>query len=107
MLSDAEKVHYQQQIDNPRLEDTPEFKGPKLSKLAFDLNRSLNSGYGQSDKTNEDIEQKLTEQLTNFKYLNLSNSAIEKNQGIFQDKNTIDILERSNVKGMASVNVLT
>lgn len=107
MLSDSEKAHYQQQIDNPRLEESREFKGPKLSKLAFDLNRGLNSGYGQSDKTNEDIEQKLTEQLTNFKYLNLSNSALEKNQGIFQDATTMDILERNNIQGMAAANVLT
>jgi hypothetical protein len=107
MLSDAEKEHYQQQIDNPRLEESPKFQGPKLSKLAFDLNRGLNSGYEQSDKTTEDIDQKLKEQLTNFKYLNLSNSALEKNQGIFQNGTIMDILENHNVKGIASASVLT
>jgi hypothetical protein len=98
MLSDGEKAHYQRQIDNPR----EKLDNPQLSKFAFDINRALQSGYNQSVKHGSIIDIELANQVRNFKYLNLSNSALVQGAGIFQDPSFME-----NNFGRATGGILT
>lgn len=81
MFSEKEKEHFLEQINNPE----NKFEKPLLSKLAFDLNRALQSSYDESIKKKTNIDVEISNQVRNFKYLNLSNSTLAKDQGVFQD----------------------
>ena len=80
MLSEAERQNYRNQLENPDIKASP----PTVDKLAFDLNRGLQSAHDEASKNKSDIDTELKLQSDNFKYLNLSNSALEKDKGIFQ-----------------------
>lgn len=85
LLSPEERKHYRDQLYNP--ENTLS-SGPTIKKLAFDLNRGLQSAYNESSKYKSDIYEELDAQITNFKYVNLSNSDLEKdkNLGLFANQ---------------------
>lgn len=81
LLSPEERKHYRNQLDNPEIDPS----GPSIKKLAFDLNRGLQSAYDEASKNKSDINDELDAQVSNFKYLNLSNSDLHKkdNLGLF------------------------
>ncbi|MCT4635694.1 MAG: hypothetical protein N4A31_05600 [Rickettsiales bacterium] len=85
LLSPEERKHYRDQLDNPELTLS---SGPTIKKLAFDLNRGLMSAYNEASKNKTDIYDELDAQVTNFKYVNLSNSDLEKDKklGLFTNK---------------------
>lgn len=84
LLSSDERKHYREQLENPEIAPSD----PNIKKLAFDLNRGLQSAYNETSKNNSHIEDELSAQVTNFKYVNLSNSDLHKDQklGLFANE---------------------
>lgn len=84
LLSPEERKHYREQLEAPE----KVLSDPSIKKLAFDLNRGLQSAYNEASKNKSDINDELDAQVTNFKYVNLSNSDLhkDKNLGFFANE---------------------